>query len=166
MAARPSLSLGVALPELETITDYHGLIEALRARKDALGLSNEIVDELGGLTRGHTDKILGPSRNKNLSPMTFDVMLGVLALQVSLVPDIDAALKMESRWEKRSPAHVRAKCSLVSKKVLDSARPHILSEMSAKGVEARKTKLTPIQRSKIARKAAKARWRLAAITNN
>lgn len=40
------------------------VIEALRARKAALGLSNEVVDELAGLTDGHFDKVAGPSRTK------------------------------------------------------------------------------------------------------
>ena len=32
------------------------VLETLRARKDALGLSNAAVEELAGLTSGHFDK--------------------------------------------------------------------------------------------------------------
>jgi hypothetical protein len=35
------------------------LIEALRARKDEIGLSNAVLEELAGMAAGHVDKVLG-----------------------------------------------------------------------------------------------------------
>ena len=42
------------------------------ARKDALGLSNAMVDELSGFADGYFDKIAGPSRVK--LPSLFSLM--------------------------------------------------------------------------------------------
>ena len=117
-----------------------------------------MIDELGGLSCGHCDKILGPSRSKGLSAMTLDVMLGVLALKLVVVEDPDAAARMVDRWGIRSKAHVRANAHRVSKKVLESAKPVIFRELSAKAAEGRKA-IPPERRSEIARRAAQSRWK-------
>jgi hypothetical protein len=62
-----------------TIRSYDDLIEAFRARKGEIGLSNTDCDTLGGLTPGHTDKVLGPARAKNLGPLTFDIFCEMFA---------------------------------------------------------------------------------------
>ena len=142
-----------------TVTDAEGLIEAFRARKDALELSNATIDELGGLCAGHADKVLGPSRTKGLSVMTLEVLLGVLALKLVVVEDPEAAARMVDRWGIRSKPHVRDKCSRMSKKVLESARPVILKELSAKAAVGRKA-IPAEKRSEIARRAAQSRWKL------
>ena len=111
--------------EAITVTDVEGLLEAFRARKEALELSNATIDELGGLCAGHADKVLGPSRIKGLSTMTLDVLLGVLALKLVVVEYPEAAARIVDRWGIRSKPHVRARCSRVSMKVLESAR-HVL----------------------------------------
>ena len=144
--------------EAITVTDVEGLLEAFRARKEALELSNATIDELGGLCAGHADKVLGPSRIKGLSTMTLDVLLGVLALKLVVVEYPEAAARIVDRWGIRSKPHVRARCSRVSMKVLESARPVILKELSAKAAEGRKA-IPAEKRSEIARNAACSRWR-------
>ena len=141
-----------------TVTDAEGLIEALRARKNELELANSAVDELGGLCAGHADKVLGPSRTKGLTAMTLDTLLGVLALKLVVIEDPEAAARMVDRWGIRSKAHVRANAHRVSKKVLESARPVIFRELSAKATEGRKA-IPAEKRSAIARQAARARWK-------
>ncbi|BEV44401.1 hypothetical protein [Afipia carboxidovorans] len=143
-----------------TVTDYDSLIEAFRTIKARVGLSDAMVDELGGLTRGHTEKILGPSQTKGLSRMTFDILLGVFAVKLEMVVDLEAAARMEGRWERRNEQRVRDNAHRVSMKLKERVKPLLFKDMSALAVEARKNKMSPEQRSKIAKKAARTRWRL------
>src|SRR5262245_20322700 len=73
------------------------IIEALRARKAELQLSDALVDEIAGLTSGHWGKITARER----SPTVYTLMsiVGALGLAVTLVPDPDATVAR--RWEKR-----------------------------------------------------------------
>lgn len=89
------------------IRDYDDLIAAIRAAKALRGLSDNFADELAGLTRGHIQKIVGPSRQKPLSPMTFNAILGTLAVKLVLVEDPEIASRMEARWEQRDERRVR-----------------------------------------------------------
>lgn len=95
-------------PLLFEITDYDSLIAAIRAAKAKRGLSDTFTDELAGLTRGHTQKLLGPQRSKNLSPMTLSTLLSTLAVKLVLVEDPEIAAQMEGRWEQRDERRVRA----------------------------------------------------------
>ena len=140
------------------VTDYDSLIEALRSAKSARGLSDGSVDELGGLTRGHTEKVLGPSRTKNLSPMMLETLLGVLAVKLVLVDDPAAAARMEKRWDRRDEKRVRTDAHRVSMRMVERAKPAVFRQLSEKAAVARKSKISPKMRSKIARKAARARW--------
>lgn len=144
---------------LATATDYDSFIEALRAVKAHRGLSDATVDELGGLTRGHTEKVLGPSRSKNLSPMVLDTLLGVLAAKLVLVDDVEATKRMEDRWERRDEKRVRGDAHRVSMRMVERAKPAVFRQMSQKAAEARKSKISPKKRQKIARKASRTRWR-------
>jgi hypothetical protein len=75
------------------------IIEALRARKEALGLSNATVDELSGYTDGWFDKVAGPTRIKPLPLATLMAIAGALGYAVQFVEDPDTALRR--RWTKR-----------------------------------------------------------------
>jgi hypothetical protein len=74
---------------------------ALRARNDALDLSDAAVDAIAGLTSGHTGKVLGPSREKR--PLTYKLLsiIGALGLAIQLVEDPDATVAR--RWQPRGP---------------------------------------------------------------
>jgi hypothetical protein len=138
---------------------YDSLIEALRTRKAQLELSDSMVDVIGGLTRGHTEKILGPSRTKKLSPMTMDVLLATLAVKICIVEDVDAAKIMEGRWEQRVANHVRTVAGRVSKRIVEQAKPHLYRQLQLKSSAAKMKCFTAEHRSRIARKAAKSRWK-------
>lgn len=144
---------------LAIIRSQDDLVEAMRARKDELGLSNQFCDEVGGLSSGHTDKVIGPSRTKPMSRMMMDLMLEMLAMELHAYPNLEAAQRMESRWQGRETRNVRPDGVKVSKKLLARAKPLVLKDLSALGVAARKDMLTGEHRSRIARKAARARWR-------
>src|ERR1035437_4934735 len=55
---------------LATVTDYDEMIGALRARMAELGVTNETIGAIAGLAGGYVGKLLGPSRIKNLGPLS------------------------------------------------------------------------------------------------
>jgi hypothetical protein len=143
---------------LAIIRTYEGMLEAFHARKAGLGLSNEECERLAGLTKGHLDKQIGPSRVRNITPMMFDVLCELFAVELHLVVNVEAAERMAARWERRDDRAVRVNASVISKSLIDKAKPVIFREIGVQLREARK-KLKPSTRRRIARQAARARWR-------
>jgi hypothetical protein len=74
------------------------------------------------------------------------------------MPRHDQAEHWEDRQRTR-PLFPHSKVGRISKKLIDRAKPEIYSEMGRRSAPARMQCLTAEHRSKIARKAAKARWR-------
>jgi hypothetical protein len=144
---------------LATIRTQDDLIEALRVAKAMRGLSNDFCDQRAGLTRGHVDKVLGPTRAKSLSPMVFDLLAEIFAVQFIMVVDLEAEARMKPKWEGRDSSNVRTGQHRVSKHVIERAKPHVLREHLKKANEARNRQLSCEQRSEIARKAGRARQR-------
>ncbi|MGB5184792.1 MAG: hypothetical protein WBO12_21745, partial [Xanthobacteraceae bacterium] len=89
------------------IRSYDDLITAIRAVKEFLGLSNEAIEDLAGLTRGHWDKVAGRTPVKRMGPMVLNAVLGALAIELHVKPDAAAAGKMSHRWQRRREDHVR-----------------------------------------------------------
>jgi hypothetical protein len=135
------------------------LIEALRTAKSVRGLSNDFCDERGGMTRGHTDKVLGPTRAKSLSSGLFDTFAEMFAVQFIMVANPDAEARQKSKWEGRDSSNVRTSEHRVSKQVMERAKPHVLKESGRIGAAVRNSMLSPEHRTEIARKAARARWK-------
>jgi hypothetical protein len=82
------------------------LIEALfarKARKAALGngITNATLEALTGLQPGYVGTLFGSSRGRSLGGTSFGLLLGGLALKLIVVEDLDAARRMEKRWEQR-----------------------------------------------------------------
>jgi hypothetical protein len=77
------------------------LIEALRARRDALNISHETIDSIAGLQSGYTSKLLAPKPIKNLGPMSFGSLLGALGLAVVVVEDPEMVELVADRWQPR-----------------------------------------------------------------
>lgn len=135
------------------------LIEALRVAKAMRGLSNDFCDQRAGLTRGHTDKVLGPTRAKSLSPMVFELLAEIFAVQFIMVPNPEAEARMKPRWEDRDTSNVRTGAHKVSQAVLERAKPFVLRDHLKKANEARNQQLSCEQKSDIARKGGRARQR-------
>jgi hypothetical protein len=70
------------------VTGHESMVEAFRVAKEMRNLSNDFCDDVGGLTKGHTDKILGPTRVKNISPMTIDLFCTMFAVKFVMVCDV------------------------------------------------------------------------------
>jgi hypothetical protein len=145
--------------ELGTARDHDSLVELLRARKEELGLSNEFVDDIGGLAVGHAAKILGPARVKTLGRFSLDVLLEVLACSLVLVADPAKLRRTETRYEGRDQGKVHAPKDRIAKGMIDRVKPVLFSELGRRGADERNRCLAAKHRSRIARKAARARWR-------
>lgn len=140
---------------LATADCYDALIEAFRARKALLGLSDATVDKLGGISEGSTGYLLGPSRTKSLSPMTLDVLLATLALKLHVVEDIEATKVMQGKWEERVQSHVRENSNRVSQKIIERAKPLVLKDFAKAGGKASGALRTGSLGTEIMRKLAK-----------
>lgn len=77
------------------------LIEALRARRDALNISHETIDAISGLQAGYTSKLLAPQPIKGLGAMSLGALMGALAVGLLLVDDPEQRARVEPRWQKR-----------------------------------------------------------------
>lgn len=141
------------------VRKHQDIAEVFRMMKARLGLTNEFIDNVGGLTKGHADKILGPSEIKAWGPTTFDLFCEMFAIEFRVHVDMAAVKRMEAVWEGRKRAVELSENSRISAKLIDKAKPHVLQDLSAIGNAARKAMLPGKQRSDIARKAAKSRWR-------
>ena len=155
-----------SMPELmpnETIAVVRTLqdaVDVFRLMKERLGLTNEFIDDVGGLTKGHADKILGPSEDKRLGYDTFALLTALTAVEFRVHIDINAVKRMEAIWEKRErPLYPNAKVKRISKKLIERAKPHVLRDHLKAANTARNSMLSCEHRSQIARKAAKSRWR-------
>jgi hypothetical protein len=89
------------------VRSYDDLVNAIRAVKEFLGLSNETIEEIAGLARGHVDKMLGPKRAKRIGPRTLELLLGALGARLRLEVDPEQAKRVASRWTRRDEKQVR-----------------------------------------------------------
>jgi hypothetical protein len=141
------------------IRDFAELADALAAMKTFRGLSNEALEELTGLTKGAVDKMLGPQRAKGIGKNSLPWLLTALAGRLVLIRDFQQEQIMRSRWEGRNHAQVRVNANVVSKDFLARAAPVLFRRHTRAATLARLTKIPPEKRSKIARRAAKMRWK-------
>lgn len=147
---------------IATVRSYEDMVEAFRAIKARLGLTNAVCDRLANLGDGATDKALGPTQAKNIGPLTFNAFCWLFAVQFEMRIDMDQVRIMEQHWENHEaprwfpPAKMNKR---VSKELVERAKPHVLKDFAKQANECRNTMLSGEHRSKIARKAARARWR-------
>jgi hypothetical protein len=149
--------------QLGTCNDYRGLQNLLRERAEALNISRNTLDEIGGFAAGHSSKLLAPGLLKNLGPVTLGLMLQSLGVRLVLVEDAAALERISPRLRPREVsvpmralAWGKAGTLVVSKRWV--------RRIAREGGRARALALTPKQRSASARKAAKARWSKPRVT--
>ena len=144
---------------IATIRTQEDLIEALRAAKEMRNLSFKVLDDLGGFTQGHMERVIGPRREKGMSPFVFQMLCSLLAVKLEMVPDEDQARRMAAKWEGRDTSNVRLEKGRISKTLLERAAPHVFKAAGELGGKARARQLSPKQMSEIARKGGRARQR-------
>lgn len=134
--------------------DYDGLMEGLYARKAALGLTDERLDELVGWASGYTGKLMGPTPSKRLGVLTMFELCQALGLELVLREVPGQAERIQQRCGKRDERRV------VRLNVRMARLPWLINKETApKMAEARRAKIPPAKRRAIARKAIRARWR-------
>jgi hypothetical protein len=114
------------------IRSHDDLADYLHFRRNQLGLSNEALEQLCGMTKGHVDKLMGPARVKTLSKYTLDCLLAALAIQLIPEPDLAGEAKMQGRWERRDEVQVRT-VGRVSDVVMQRVRPHLFAALGRAG---------------------------------
>jgi len=77
------------------------IVAALRARKEALNISNEALDAISLLPDGYVSKLLAPRRMKHLGELSLPSLLEALGVALVLVPDPDAIKRVEGKWAPR-----------------------------------------------------------------
>jgi hypothetical protein len=80
------------------------LIEAIRARRDELGITHETIDAIAGLPSGYCSKLLAPEPMKRLGKISIPAMLGALGVALVLVEDTAQIGLVSPRWTKRKRA--------------------------------------------------------------
>jgi hypothetical protein len=83
------------------IRSIDDLVAAIRARRDELNVSHELLDDLAGLQSGYTSKLLAPEPMKGLGPMSLPALLGALGAALVLVEDSAQAERVRDRWTPR-----------------------------------------------------------------
>jgi hypothetical protein len=86
------------------IRSIDDLVAAIRARRDELNVSHELIDDLAGLQSGYTSKLLAPEPMKGLGLMSLPALLGALGAALVLVEDSAQAERVRDRWTPRKRA--------------------------------------------------------------
>lgn len=144
------------------VTNYGELVDAFRARKAEIAISDLTLDSLAGWPAGWCGKVLGPAQSKTLGFLSFFNGLQALGLAVHIVEDKDLTARLRSRWEKKDVTRATM-LDRLSIKAISKFVPIVAREMSkragSKGGRNRAAKLSPARRRAIARKGGIARWK-------
>jgi hypothetical protein len=85
----------------KVITSMSGLLDVIRARRDELNISHELIDDLAGFPAGYTGKLLAPIPVRGISHMSLGGILGALGLGLVVIEDPGQRAKVEGRWRPR-----------------------------------------------------------------
>jgi hypothetical protein len=148
------------MPELNILAranSYEQLQKAMRARKIALNISNETLDNLAGID-GHCGKMLADPPAKKMGLISFGLILQALGLELLVVEDAEQMRKLASRMVERCSSQVRMLAGGKHGPITLVFSRRYMRKLAVKGGHTRKLKLQPWRRRQIARKAARARW--------
>ncbi len=81
------------------------LLAALRARRDELQLTHEVIDDVAGWPSGYCGKLLAPNPIKNLGWQSLGLALDTLAIELLVVENTEQRKLVERRWKKRERPH-------------------------------------------------------------
>jgi hypothetical protein len=86
---------------LAQVTDYQGLLSAMRGRVSELKITMLELDGLSEAQDGYSAKILGPAQTKSFGAKSLGRMLGGTGTYLLLVEDPQAAAKINAIANKR-----------------------------------------------------------------
>ena len=84
------------------VSDYDQLIAALRARRDELEVTFEVVDATSGLQSGYSAKIMCNPPIKGLGSVSLGPLLGTLGLRLLVIPDEEALARVRAQLTPRN----------------------------------------------------------------
>jgi hypothetical protein len=87
---------------LAVIADYAGLVACLRARAEALAVSNVTLDEVAGLSAGYSGHLLSPNPSRRFGAATLGPALAALGLRLVVVEDPEGLARIRGRLVKRA----------------------------------------------------------------
>ncbi len=145
---------GLNAEPLAEITDYDGLVAAMRARAQErkLALSSDENAAIAGLPDKYLPKLIGTNPVRRLGMISLGAVLGVLGVKLLLVADEDAERKFGLRLKTRNEKLVRGTTTYF---VLTERK---LRRNQEKGRKSRWSKLTKEEKSEIMRGVVRARW--------
>jgi hypothetical protein len=88
----------------KVVSSIPELLAVVRDRQNALDLSNEVVEGIGGLSDRYLAKVLGPNPSKNFGEMSLGAVLGALALgivRIEIAEDAEQRARISHRWKPR-----------------------------------------------------------------
>jgi hypothetical protein len=94
-------------PTEHVIHNRLDLAEALRSRKEQLGLSNAFVEAQLQMTDGGCDKVLGPTQAKGMSILVMLDMIELFGARLVIQVNAETEARMRQRWERREERNVR-----------------------------------------------------------
>ena len=144
---------------LATVTSFDDLHFALRARQNALGISDGSLADLARLKGGYSAHVLRRSKrqtsSRTLGKLSLGCVLGGLGLKIVLVEDEDAFAKVRARLVERDTAQFRGGNTCPPG---IEPRESVLTLLARAGGHARAAKLSARKRLRISRLAIRARW--------
>jgi len=149
---------------IATVSTYDEMIEALRARKAELAISNETLDRLTQWAPGYAGKVLGDAQSRRLGPLTLWEMLAALGVGLQLVEVMTAeelATRFGDKIVSRNGLQAREanRLAKLGRRAVNRALPEIVRELGKRGGKARMANMTKRQMRQHQRRAGKARWR-------
>jgi hypothetical protein len=144
------------------VTDYAGLMTALRTRANELKVTRETLDSVSGLQAGYCAKLLAPVPIRSVGPDTLGPLLGALGLAIVVIEDLTMLERVSARLVKS-----RRKSTDTSAAILPRKRKKRRSIWRgntgwSEMLNARRSLILPSwKKRQIARKAIRARWRKA-----
>lgn len=145
---------------IDARTGYDGLIVAVRARVAETGLNSRMIDELSGLTAGYTGKLLGAAQIEQFGLTGLLAIAATLGLAFDVKIDPEQEALMRPHWEPGEHMQRRAlRKARLGRTTIKRVLPDAAREMQSRAADVRNHRLTPAQRSAIARKAGKASGR-------
>jgi hypothetical protein len=100
---------------LAEVTDYDTLLRALRARRDELGISVEVLDKILGLGPRYSEKLLSLKRTRQFcTPTMLGLLLGGLGVKLLLVENDEAKRRLEPYVGSRCEFQVRHRAEVVT----------------------------------------------------
>lgn len=149
---------------LAVVYDYKGLVDAFKAWVAELNVARETLDSVAGLPDKYAQKLLAPVPVKGVGRTSLGPLLGALGLKLIVAVDHEQLERIRHRLDQRSEADVKRETSNANGRMLTGKRrkksatlihPGTARMMRSRGV----LMLTPRKRSRIARLAARTRWK-------